>query len=613
MKRNNHSNKIQKRILTITLSCIMGMCLIISYVSYFIFQNYLQHSLIQSTETNLQLLTDTVNGSIVDVYQMVRFCQTNSSIATYMDKAPNPDPVLSVATHDRITEEHGNNPSSTYMPRLAIISGEKFLQVVNTSYSSTANLAKEVPGLPYFETLLEDKTYNFSTGFIKDPFYRKERLVLPIIRPITYQYNSIQGGFLFIEVSCDLFTDPLKHYNIAEDSSLYLIIGGHQYLYEDGIIKEYTQTYEIMENMKDTAVTNGTSIHKVKWEDGTTDILVTAPLNMKDCYISQSISTSELFNQQVLFWMIISVTLIAILGIGIALMIILNKMITVPVQKIRDKMLKISCGDFSRESSIEWDHELGDIGKGINDLSENVLLLMENRIADEKLKRDLEYKVLQNQINPHFLYNTLNSIKWMASIQGADGICEMTTALSRLLKSISKGTSLLVSIREELSLVSDYFTIQKYRYGGTIALDIIVDDEALYDSQIVKFTLQPLVENAIFHGIEPKGSTGTITIHIKYEKSESCQDITDFHQDICIDITDDGVGISAEKSSQILNRGDEHSHDFFSEIGINNVHKRLQYEFGDSYGITIESKEGLFTTMSIHLPNITGFPGGENV
>ena len=94
-------------------------------------------------------------------------------------------------------------------------------------------------------------------------------------------------------------------------------------------------------------------------------------------------------------------------------------------------MVRIAGGDFSRDPSVEWEHELGDIGRGINDLSENVSELMEKRLEDEKQKQDLEYKMLQSQINPHFLYNTLNSIKWMATIQGATGISEMTTSLSR--------------------------------------------------------------------------------------------------------------------------------------------------------------------------------------
>ena len=146
---------------------------------------------------------------------------------------------------------------------------------------------------------------------------------------------------------------------------------------------------------------------------------------MPDCYLSQSISHAERTNQAVLFMGILACILIGILSIGILLMILMNRMITVPVSKLQTRMVRIAGGDFSRDPSVEWEHELGDIGRGINDLSENVSELMEKRLEDEKQKQDLEYKMLQSQINPHFLYNTLNSIKWMATIQGATGILSL--------------------------------------------------------------------------------------------------------------------------------------------------------------------------------------------
>lgn len=604
MKKAHGSNKMQKQILAITLSCILIMCVVISFVSFYVFQNYLQHSLIQSTGTGLGLLTDTINDSTGDIYRMARFCQTNSNVAKYIE-TPNPDSVLSVYTYDRLTEEYNNNPSNAYITRMAVVTGENFLQVVSASYSSTADLAVEIPKLPFFEDLLSDSTYNFSTGFIEDPFHRKRRSVIPIIRPITYQYKSTQGGYLFLEISDELFTDPLKRYDIAEDSHVFLTIGGHHYIYENEYFAEYTDSYEIVENISDSSLTRNISVNRIKNSEGDISIVLTSPLNMQDCFISQTISHTELLNQQTLFGGLLIGMLVTVMGIGIVLMFILNRMINVPVQKIRDKMLKISQGDFSRDNVIEWPHELGDIGRGINDLSENVVVLMERRLEDEKQKQDLEYKMLQSQINPHFLYNTLNSIKWMAVTQGADGISEMTTALSRLLRSISKGTSLLVSIREELSLIEDYFTIQRYRYGGTISMEVSVEDESLYEGQIVKFTLQPLVENAIFHGIEPKGTAGKITINVRHVEEE----LSDGY--IRIDVTDDGVGMSPEKKRQVLSDNRESSTDFFKEIGINNVQKRLQYEFGEQYGITIESVEGSYTTMSIHIPYRRNVQEGE--
>ena len=200
--------------------------------------------------------------------------------------------------------------------------------------------------------------------------------------------------------------------------------------------------------------------------------------------------------------------------------------------------------------------------------------------------------MLQSQINPHFLYNTLNSIKWMATIQNAPGIAEMTTSLSKLLKDISKGTTTLISLEHELSLIRDYFTIQQYRYGGTVTLRIDTEDEALLSCRILKFTLQPIVENAIFHGIEPKGSSGCVAIRIYRDES----------LDVRIDVTDDGIGMTPEVASSILSANAPTGSSFFKEIGISNVHKRLQYEFGSRYGLTITSTPGEFTTVSILLP-----------
>ncbi len=598
---------IQKRILAITISCLLGMCVIISSVSFYIFRTYLQHSLIHAAETNLQLLSDSINSDMDHVYQLIRFCQNSPDIASYIAGNPDPGSVLSVTTYDRMAEEHSNNPAKNYIPRLAVITNEHFLQVVNAVYSSTANLSEEAPELPFFSELLESSGISFSAGFIRDPFYKNGKNVLLVIRPITYPYSSVQGGYLLLEISSELFTHALERYGIAEDSSLYLSIDGHHYLYEDGSLAEIRPDYQIVEDLSSTAMIKDSQVSRITDKEGEYRIVVTAPLNMSGCHISQSISRLELQNQQLLLLCILGGTLVGIMAIGILLMFTLNKMIALPVYKIRSKTLRVAQGDFSRDPSIEWNHELGDIGKSINDLAENVFLLMQSRVESEKQKKDLEYKMLQSQVNPHFLYNTLNSIKWMASLQGAAGIAEMTTSLAKLLKSVSKGTSLRVPLREELSLLQDYFTIQSYRYGGTVTMDIHVESESILDCQILKFTLQPLVENAIFHGIEPKGS-GHILICAMQEEaapsgSASPEDATAPPlRCIRIDVTDDGVGMSPEKAADILRSDRDGGTDFFREIGVSNVHRRLQYEFGEQYGITIDSEEGKYTTMSVHIP-----------
>ncbi|MBP3544164.1 MAG: histidine kinase, partial [Lachnospiraceae bacterium] len=218
---------------------------------------------------------------------------------------------------------------------------------------------------------------------------------------------------------------------------------------------------------------------------------------------------------------------------------------------------------------------------------------MDKRIADEKQKKDLEYQILQSQINPHFLYNTLNSIKWMATIQNAAGIAEMTTALARLLKNISKGNRQIISMREELELLKDYVLIQNYRYGGMVNVSYSIPDDGLLDYAIPKLTLQPIVENAIFHGIEAKGANGQITVVFEHENESS---------DISIHITDNGVGMSEELIQKVLSGSeDEKKTDFFRKVGIHNVDLRLKHTFGEQYGISISSKKGEYTTMTIRL------------
>ncbi len=332
-----------------TLSAILGMCLLISLFSYYIFRHYLQNTLIQSTETSLRLLSESMDNSIDEVYRLVRYCQTDSNIANYIEHNPNPGSVLSVSTYDSFYEECSRNSSYNYMPRIAIVSQEHYLQVVTATYSSTADLATLIPELPYYEELLTADDYDFSPGIVSDPFHRAGRKVLPVIRPITYQYNNRQAGYLFIEISADLFTIPLKDYSCPSDSFLYLSIAGHTYIYENGGLQEFTPEYSILDDLSTYSLTGTTQISKIHSATMGEQILVTTPLNMPDCYLSQSISHAERTNQAVLFMGILACILIGILSIGVVLMLLMNRMITVPVSRLQTRMVRIAGGDFSRD------------------------------------------------------------------------------------------------------------------------------------------------------------------------------------------------------------------------------------------------------------------------
>ena len=290
---------------------------------------------------------------------------------------------------------------------------------------------------------------------------------------------------------------------------------------------------------------------------------------------------------------LVAVGALVLVGVLMRRSAAISRSITQPIYALRERAQSIGRGDIAaREPVVAEDETLQALSSSLEHMAQHLQQQMElNRQEQDKL-RAMELALLQSQINPHFLYNTLNSIKWMATIQNAPGIAEMTTALSRLLKNIAKGTEKAVLLSAELSLLDDYFTIQKYRYGGTISLEYRIDDEAALSCLIPRFTLQPVVENSIFHGIEPKGTPGTITIHI-FRKNDAI---------LQIDITDDGVGMTEEQARQLLSENKNEKTEFFREIGVSNVHKRLQYEFGEDYGLRVESRLSEFTTVSVLLP-----------
>lgn len=598
---------IRARIIFSTISLIIIVSTIIASISYFVVSYNLQKNLIQTSETKLSFLCSSIDANIDDIKGFIRSCQISSKVVNFALEEETDDNRIKREAHEFVTETYSSNASlRSHLVRLVVIGNLRndIVQIVEAPYSSIAISKGAILSLPYFEKLHSIQG-DIATEIIIDSFITtKEVPIIPFVHSIGHPYKAGEIGYIFTEMSLKVITDPMKNYLSETDSRFFFQIGDNQYQYIDNTLVSSPTKFTLVEDLSHYAINKGTVIQKVLTNNSEGEsILIKRPLSTKGFYVTECLDSSVLSQSIFRTFSFIALIIIASVSfIGVMLFLYLSKTVNAPVKKLQIRMKRIEKGDFSRDPSTEWEHELGDIGKNINDLSENVLSLMNQRIEDERQKKDYEYKMLQSQINPHFLYNTLNSIKWMATLQNATGIAEMTTSLSRLLKEISKSTTHLVTLQHEISLLNDYFTIQQYRYGGTISLTYDIEDEALLNCYILNFTLQPIVENAIFHGIEPKGSTGTIQIHIYQD------DFGDVH----IDITDDGVGMDPEVAANLLGNEAPTESSFFKEIGISNVHKRLQYHFGDKYGLSIESKPGEFTTVSILLPSQTNLTDGFN-
>lgn len=592
-----HLTSIKARIITLTLTYALVISIMIVSIFFYIFQAFLQKNLIRSTEFNLQLVSDTISNDMNQLIYFTRWCCSSNVINSYLTYNNEDDKQISLDVFNRLKEEYQNCKAQKYIERVVISKNDgKFLQLVSSVASSRMNASYIIRESSFFDTLIENDGFEW-IGIIDNPFasyIKGNSKIIPIARPILDSHGTEVVGWVYLGISADIITNYFTEYNLPKDSTLYITIWDKVYEIQEDTITP-VEPFIKKKDLENVANSKGTLVFVADTPTSPNRTFVACPLSLKGWYLSQSISKAELLQQKKFYHLFIYLILLLLVGLGVALIFYFNRTINNPINKIRKKLSAISSGDFTYDATIEWDHELGEIGKGINHLSHDITQLMDKRIEDEKQQKDLEYQILLSQINPHFLYNTLNSIKWMATIQQAEGIAEMTTALARLMKSISKSTTQLITIEEELSLLKDYFLIQQYRYGGTVSIEYDID-EAVYPCKILRFTLQPLVENALFHGIEPKAGTGKITISITTNNTNQ----------IDIGIIDNGIGMTAEQIEKSLFAPQNNTtSDFFKKIGINNVNRRLQYEFGAQYGITITSTIGEFTRMHIKLPYVT--------
>ncbi|AEC02586.1 integral membrane sensor signal transduction histidine kinase [Parasphaerochaeta coccoides DSM 17374] len=282
---------------------------------------------------------------------------------------------------------------------------------------------------------------------------------------------------------------------------------------------------------------------------------------------------------------------VLVLAVTFGLIVVLSHSITRPVNRIIAHIRRMPDSGFSYDASIETSKdEFAGIGKTLNEMSTRIQELLEITGQMYEQKQRQEIALLQSQVNPHFLYNTLESIRWMAKVQKNKGIEEMTRSLSNLLKQLSKGTDERIFLANELELVRDYVAIQQIRYVGTF--DFIVDMPGnVAHAMILKFSLQPIVENAIYHGIEPSGEFGTITVTCRHEG-----DVLE------IIVEDDGVGMEETLVDSLQKKLKRNSVSQFSGIGMSNVHERLRLTYGEEYGLAVTSRPGQGTRVTITVP-----------
>ena len=285
------------------------------------------------------------------------------------------------------------------------------------------------------------------------------------------------------------------------------------------------------------------------------------------------------------------------IGIGcflaaIVLAYIFSASILAPLKKLQRAMERARQGNLSVTITDQYHDEIGDVTRNFNYMLSEIKNLLQNVKQKEKQKRLAELRALQAQINPHFLSNTLNTVRFLAKAQKAENIENITTSLIQLFHmTMGKGED-LITIGEEIEYIINYVNIQEYRYLNKFKINYDIEPKIL-EYKIPRLLLQPVVENALIHGIGPMDGQGMIVI------KGFCYD-----EVIKIIVTDNGVGIPPETLEGLLHEEPPNRSIGLNGLGIANVDERIKLYFGVQYGLSIESVPGLYTTVEITLPAI---------
>lgn len=580
----------RKRMILYNLLMIICIAFIISIHTYSSYKDDVVANETVSSLNRLHLLSSRLEIACDEMINLVQNCAGRKSLfftSVLSERETSLDKKSGLYAASVLKDFCAISGYNQYIYKITVYEqGSLFIQA-GTSYGSDNDVAC-IMDAPWFEELLHKDMREYTLTLRENPFTLQAKTMprlLPLIRPLQYSKKELpRDAWVCLTISPKLFQDSLAL--LPQDKSIRIMTDDYSTI--SSMNMDSFSEEEIEALLDSRTEQNGSLRTRLSgmdciftWErQAVSGLILCEVLPAKNMPL----------NPRAIYATIGLVFLFSIV-IGLILSLMFTRYLSRPIMRLIEHMDVISAGDFCRNPDIESDDELGMIGQQINEMSAHISVLMENRIRDEKEKKDLEIKMLQTQINPHFLYNTLDSIKWIATMQHNAGIVKVVSALSSLLKNMAKGFNEKVTVRQELDFVDSYITIEKIRYIELFDVEISVDDPALYEAKIIKLTLQPLIENSIFSGIEPSGKPGLIQIHIFAE-----------NQVLYISIRDNGVGISQENISRVLTDTSRVTKHYMSGIGLPNVDRRIKLIYGEEYGLQIESQVGEYTCVTVSLP-----------
>ncbi|NUU76839.1 sensor histidine kinase [Paenibacillus xylanilyticus] len=406
------------------------------------------------------------------------------------------------------------------------------------------------------------------------------------------RYNRETIGVVMVDMS---YAFIQKTYGVkpTTDSMIYVLDKDGRFVYENHSTPHYAPSYQEIRTIHQELESNGEAVRQVI--EGKEYIVVSRNSSYTGWTTLALIPMDSLLTESARLRKLLAEVSVIVFVVVLIASFQVSSRITLNIRKLKSLMMFVKDGNLTfPKKEIKSEDETGQLYHVFVSMVEELERLLEGIRFSEKAKRDAEMTALQAQIHPHFLYNSLNTIKYLAKLNGAPNIEEVSGSLIELMRSVLGNSSEFLTVREELAYVEHYISIMKYRYTEPIQLITEIEDDSLLECQVLKLMLQPLVENAIIHGIGPFAQEGLVLIRV-----------FDADSHLRIEVMDNGKGITEQQKGSLLGESDKKAKSSrFSGMGVRNVHERIVGMYGDAYGVHLYSEPGLYTKAEIRLPKV---------
>ena len=489
--------------------------------------------------------------------------------------------------NSQITLLYDNNKDSIANIALLSKEGELLEAVPAARLKTELDVTKE----EWFGNTLE-RTDNLHftiphVQYIFDNGENQYRWVITLTRAVEITHGtSTEQGILLIDIRYSSLQQILENITLGNQGYLYMVSSGGELIYHPKM--QLIETGQMSENIA-TAVEyrdgNYRERYDGEWRDVSVKSVGYTGWKLLSVTPEKGLPLNNLKMRLFVVFVVAAFLLVLVLTNTF-----ISSRITTPIQKLERSVNAIEAGDLDTEVYMGGSYEIRHLGRSIGDMAKRIKALMQDIVTEHESKRKSEFDTLQSQINPHFLYNTLDIIVWMIENEQKQEAVAVVTALARFFRiSLSKGKS-IITVRDELEHVRNYLTIQQMRFKNKFTYHIDAKEDVM-ELVSLKLILQPLVENAIYHGMEFMDGDGEIGVEV-YRESE----------DLWFRISDNGLGMTAEQVESLLSEKEHISSKRGSGIGVKNVNERIRLYFGEEYGLTIQSEPDDGTVISIHLP-----------